>query len=404
MVGSVLGYFVLKSIINDEFNQKLFAEKSQLIYEMHTFQDLKDNYYLNIGDKIEIEEFDNDPNIQPEITDTTMFDKFEKKELPFRILTFSDQFQGKFYKVRITKSLLPNEDLIKGITEIMFLIVVLLGLSLIIINRLFSQKIWNSFYQILDQLQSFKLSTPKPLSTINTKVDEFRELENAFNKMIKKSIKDYQNLKDYTENTSHEIQTPLAIIRNKSEMLLQEPLSQNQLTEIGKIYEAAGRLSRLKEGLSTLTKIDNNQFVDAEDINVQKFIKKKLSNVEELIEIKKIEVTTKFLADPVIKLNYDLAYMMITNLLSNAIKHNIEKGKIRITISAQELKIENTGTEPDVPTSELFDRFKRSGKNIDSIGLGLSLIKRITDYYHMKISYSYADQWHKIVIQFKNKS
>ena len=400
LVGSVAGYFVLKSIINNEFNQKLYAEKDQLIYELHTYEDLKTNYYLNIGDKIQLEEVYYDPGLKSLLSDTIMYDEYEKKELPFRILTFSDEFQGKFYIVRISKSLLSNNDIMKGITEIMVLVVILLSVSLIVINRFVSKKIWGPFHQILSNLKDFKISKPEPLSTIDTTVDEFRELKNALNNMIGKSIKDYQNLKEYTENTSHEIQTPLAIIRNKSEMLLQEPLNKNQLTEIGKIYEAAGRLSRLKEGLSTLTKIDNNQYVDSEPINIQKFVLKKLAHVEELIQIKRIEVTTDFSADPVIEMNNDLAYMMITNLLSNAIKHNVEGGELNIHLTLTELRIENTGEPPTVPTNELFDRFKRSGKNIESIGLGLSLIKRIADYYHMQINYNYDQGWHSLRLQF----
>ncbi|MCP4459246.1 MAG: HAMP domain-containing histidine kinase [Cytophagales bacterium] len=400
VVGSIVGYFVLKSIVNKEFNEKLFAEKDQLIYELHTFEELKANYYLNIGDKIQLDEVDRDPDITPILSDTVMYDKFEKKKLPFRTLTFSDKFQGKFYLVRITKSLMSNNDLMKGITEIMVIVVLLLSLSLIVVNRFLSKKIWSPFHQILSDLNEFKISKPVPLSTIDTTVDEFRELQNALNSMIDKSIRDYQNLKEYTENTSHEIQTPLAIIRNKSEMLLQEPLSKKQLTEIGKIYEASGRLSRLKEGLSILTKIDNEQFVDAEFIHLKKFIKKKLSNVEELVGIKNLTVTTKFLANPILELNNDLAYILITNLLSNAIKHNVENGEIKITVKSSELLFENTGLDLKIPTEELFDRFKRSGKNIESIGLGLSLVKRITDYYHMQISYSYSNQWHVIKIQY----
>lgn len=400
LVGSIAGYFVLKSIVNNEFNQKLFAERQQLIYELHTYEDLKTSYYLNIGDKIQLEEVNYDPELRSMLSDTIMYDEYEKKDLPFRILTFSDEFQGKFYVVRISKSLLSNNDIMKGVTEIMVLVVILLSVSLIVINRFVSKKIWNPFHQILSNLKEFNISRPEPLATIDSSVDEFRELKDALNSMINKSIKDYQNLKEYTENTSHEIQTPLAIIRNKSEMLLQEPLTKNQLTEIGKIYEATGRLSRLKEGLSMLTKIGNNQYVDAESINIKEFISKKLTNVEELIELKKIEVTTHFLANPVLTLNYDLAYMMITNLMSNAIKHNVERGKIKITLEAHELRIENTGNDPGVPTSKLFDRFKRSGKNVESVGLGLSLIKRIADYYHFKINYVYKDGWHTVRLTF----
>jgi signal transduction histidine kinase len=93
-----------------------------------------------------------------------------------------------------------------------------------------------------------------------------------------------------------------------------------------------------------------------------------------------------------------LADILWTNLFQNAIRHNIENGKIRIELTNKKLVIANTGEDPEVDTDQLFERFRKAEQSSESIGLGLSIIKRIVDQSHLTIMYTYADNWHRIVI------
>ncbi|WP_421871186.1 sensor histidine kinase [Marinoscillum sp.] len=396
VIGSLGAYYVLKSIINHEFNQKLYAERAQIVYELRNFENLQRTYYLNIGDVIELEEVPEDPQLEPFLKDTIMYDQYEEKELPFRQLTFSDQINNQFYIITISKSLLSNLDLIQGVSEIMIGMALILMLSLGFLNRLIFQKLWSPFHHMIQQLQDFKISEPVPLKMEDSNVDEFNQLGYVLDEMITKNIKDYKNLKEYTENTSHEIQTPLAIIKNKAEMLLQEPLNEQQLTEVSKIYEAATRLARLKDGLSLLTKIENNQYIKTDRIDLKPYLENKLASFEELIELKSLQVDTEYRATPVISMNADLAYILITNLISNAIKHNVHGGWIKVDLDEHQLVIKNTGNELLVPTEELFERFKRNSDSRESTGLGLSLIQRICDQSKIKISYVHEGRTHEL--------
>lgn len=396
--GSIGAYTFLKSIINHEFNEKLFAEQTQLVYELRNFENLQRTYYLNIGDLIELKEVDQDPQLKPRLKDTTMYDQFEKKELPFRTLTFSDKINEHYYIITISKSLLPNQDLMQGVSEIMIAIALILMFSLGLLNRLIFQKLWSPFHHIVVQLRKFKISHPVPLALEQSDVDEFKELGHVLDEMITKSINDYKNLKEYTENTSHEIQTPLAIIKNKAEMLLQEPLEEYQLNEISKIYEAATRLARLKDGLSLLTKIENNQYVEAQEIDLHEFLSSRLDSFEELMEIKNLKLETDLNAHPIININGDLAHILINNLISNAIKHNIDNGWIKIELGQNQLAISNTGNTLIVEPKVLFERFKRNSDSRESTGLGLSLIKRICDHNNMRIQYLHSNSIHKLTL------
>jgi signal transduction histidine kinase len=151
--------------------------------------------------------------------------------------------------------------------------------------------------------------------------------------------------------------------------------------------------------LSIISKIENQQFAGNEKIELATFIEERLSQFEELIEMKSIVVRTQLDADIAIYMNPDLAYMMITNLLSNAVKHNLDGGELQIILSAHSLTVKNTGTAPTVPTEKLFERFSKSSTKKDSTGLGLALVKLICDIYHFPIRYDFAEPYHEINVK-----
>ncbi|WP_106794858.1 cell wall metabolism sensor histidine kinase WalK [Aquimarina sp. Aq78] len=401
LIGGLSSYFVIRHTVNSEFNDKLFAAKEELVDELYRHDELLSSYSLNIGDNIVIQKVDRDPKIQTFIKDTVLFNEYQNEEMNYRQITFSDKVKDTFYVFSITKSLLSSEDLIRGVTQVITLITALFFITMLVLSNIVSQRIWVPFYNTLSQIKDFNVKKPKPLSFSETNILEFRELNSTLELMTNQVTKDYKNLKEYTENTSHEIQTPLAIIKNKMELLMQDKnLSEQQISILGQVYESTGRLSKLKDNLSLLSKIDNNQFIDTTKLIVAEYLKKKIGKVKELLDIKSIEVTYDFKGNPVIEINETMAYVLFNNLISNAIKHNIESGKLVMTLTNEYFEIKNTGKPLEIPEEELFGRFKKSGNRPDSSGLGLSLVYRIVDYYDFSISYKNTDIWHKITLKF----
>lgn len=400
LIGSVVAYEILIRIINKQFDDKLLAEKEQFIYELHNYDNLNEILYLNIGDRIVVAPRDEDPKIIAVLQDTVMFDDYAGKNLNFRSIKFSDQVHGQFYIITITKSLLPTEGLIEGIGEIMIILIVSMVLVLLFVNRFISRLVWEPFYKTVESLKAFRLDKKEDVAFGETNINEFVELNEALNQLINKNKTDYLSLKEFTENASHEFQTPLAIIKNKSELLLQNNLSEIDMIEVVKINEAASRLSKIKNGLSMLTKMDNDQFSDVESIKLAEFIDKKTKHFEELIDLKQIGLTKKFKAHPIVQWNNTLAYMLVTNLINNAIKHNIKGGTLNIILDSKKLTIENTGKPLTDAPIQYFDRFKKGSTSADSSGLGLALIKKICDIYNMEIHYTNVGMLHVFTIDF----
>ena len=408
LISSLAAFFILRSTINNEFNRKLFAEKEQIIDEFKVNASLREGQLLNVGDKIKIMPIDEGTVIEDQLVDTAYYEPYEDETLPFRELTFTEKINGINYKITISKPLVPNMDLISGIGQIMIGMGCLIILVVLLINKVILRKLWAPFEYLLDHLKTFDITSPRRIQqedyTFDSKVDEFRQLNQVLNDMIKQSIKDYNSLKEFTENTSHEIQTPLAIIRNKAESLLQENLSKEQLEDIGKIYEAAGRLSRLKTGLSLISRIDNNQYIKKESINLKAVIENNLEDFEELIAIKNLRLKITYYGEPELELNSELTSILITNLINNAIKHNIKDGLINIVLKDVELLIENTGTPPVIPTEQMFDRFQKTGDTPESTGLGLSLVKKIVEHFNLRVKYIYEKDLHKLYLTFDHLS
>jgi len=403
ILGGFATFIILRSSINSQFNKKLIAEKEQLIFELHSYEDLKEAYYLNIGDKITLESISMSEAVPLTWMDTLLYDEYQKSEMAFRQIIFSEIVDGNNYLITISKSLLSTDELITNIEEIMLVMMFTIVVSLILITNRISKKVWQSFYNSLQFLRHYDIKKPRKPQFSKTKIEEFKQFNEVISLMIEKSINDYEALKEFSDNASHEIQTPLAIIKAKSELLMQdESLTEEVMNGISIIYTAANRLSNLNHDLTNLTKIDNNEFPEVKSIPLKEFLNEKLAQFEDLIRLKGIKVIEEFNAEPELVMNESLCHMMISNLLNNSIRHNVENGNIKIHLSTNKMEIENTGNPIHQEPSLLFQRFKKNSELKDSSGLGLSLVKKICDVYEFDISYTVHTNVHTISIVFNN--
>jgi signal transduction histidine kinase len=101
-----------------------------------------------------------------------------------------------------------------------------------------------------------------------SEIEEFSELNSSINHMTSKMSSDYKK-SEFTENASHEFQTPLAIIKGKIDLLLQEnTLKEEAMTLLISIEEATSRLSRINKSLLLLSKIENQQYEKTDTVAV----------------------------------------------------------------------------------------------------------------------------------------
>jgi len=326
---------------------------------------------------------------------------FEKKRgEEFRQLSATRTINNVTYQIQLRASELEADDFYETITAIVLLSIVVFIVLLFWVNRKVSENIWSDFYKNLEKIKSFSIREIEGLSFKNTGVTEFEELNRELEKMSAKIVQDYKILKQFSEDASHELQTPLAIIRAKVEALLNEnELNSKQAEKVKTIYENTNRLSRLNKDLLLLTKLENKQFTDEKAININLLLKEKLDDWQEIIALNKIDVVLTAESELVINANYNLMDIVISNLLSNAINHNVQpNGEIKIFINEKSLMFANFGQQEPLAKEAIFNRFYKSSSNKKSIGLGLSVVKKICENYNLSIDYSYSDRMHTFIV------
>jgi signal transduction histidine kinase len=236
-------------------------------------------------------------------------------------------------------------------------------------------------------------------------VKEFADLNRVLRAMTERIKNDYLNLKEYTENASHEIQTPLAIINSKLELLLQSgEMNEKQYKALADAYEASIRLSKYNSTLILLAKIENKQFPESKMVSPELILNTLLENLDDLIRSKKLVVVKQITPDMTVQMNPYLAEMLIVNLVKNAVRHNVKGGKLLLEVGETFLQISNTGPDLPLDNNLLFKRFYKSSSSPESLGLGLAIVQKICSLYGFEVSYSFWDQMHCLKICFKNEA
>jgi signal transduction histidine kinase len=306
------------------------------------------------------------------------------------------------YYISTYGALVESDDITEAVTKILLWILGMQVIGALGVGFIVSSRLFRPFRKTLERIKNFTLQDKEPIPFEETKVKEFDALNRFVEDMTKKAVADYINLKEFAENASHELQTPLSIVQGKLELLTETDLSPEQYQYVEDSQRSIKKLSRLSESLALLTKIENHEFVKTEEVNFTKLIKESTDSFEEFIKLNGLNVETRLTDDVTINMHPVLSDILWTNLFQNAIKHNIDGGQIEIELTDHQLSISNTGKAPDVEPKELFGRFKKADSSTNSIGLGLSIIKRIVDQNNYRISYNFDDGWHTIKITFNN--
>ena len=345
-----------------------------------------------------IPEVQNDEEIY---ADVTLPDPEDGDMEEFREIRTQVELNGQPYEVILRKSEVEYENVLSSIIIALLVFIIVLIAMIAVVNRQFLQRIWDPFYHTLNQLAGYSLQDKGRLNLRETNIDEFEELNESVEKLLARIEDDYRRLKQFTENASHEIQTPLSVIQNQIEMLFQnEGLPQLQQQRLGEINKMAGRLSRLNSALLLLTKIENQQYGRSEQVNITQLLDDLIGKYRELAQTQDITVDESLETKVVLSINPDLAEMLFRNLLSNAIKHNHPGGMVKITLAAESFIITNTGSVMEGNASELFERFRKGKTDSDSLGLGLSIVQTIGEANDFKIDYTHEGERHKVSVLF----
>ena len=390
-------YVVIHFILTEKLDKDLVVEENEIRQYVGTYHKLplpasyldQQIAYKNLSGHVPEREF----------LYTSYYNPKEQESEPGRSLITVVYLNGKAVEVTITKSRVESEDLVRIILLITVGITLVLLSSLLLINRFVLNRLWRPFYSILNGMKSFEVTRMDTIAQEPTKIDEFNELNKSVNAMAERVRQDYKELKSFTDNASHEMMTPLAVINSKLDSLLQtESFTAQQGALLADVYHATGRLSRLHQSLLLLAKIENNLIPDYQDIDLKEMVEAKSRQFQELFEKDGLSLTADL--KPVeIKMSRYLADILLNNLFSNAVRHNVIGGHIHVKLDAQAFTISNSGKQANIQ-SKIFDRFSKSVDS-EGMGLGLAITKQICTLYGFRIEYEEIAGEHAFTVCFK---
>ena len=399
LFGMVVFYYVLRGQVDSNINLELDKRKNSINQELDSAHSA-DSQSVNQSEKILISKL---YKTLPIVTysDTFLFNKDENRYSLYRQLGFVKTINNQAYLIQIFKPLEETDRLIVRIVIIINLLVILIILALLVANRYSSRQDWKVFYDTIDRINTYNVDSLEDFSLKHSDIKEFTDLNRVLITMTERIKNDYLNLKEYIENASHEIQTPLAIINSKMELLLQwGDMHEKQYKIVADAYEASNRLSRLNKTLILLAKIENRQFPESKPVDPAVMIDFQFESLEDLIISKNISVIKRLDNDVTIHMNPYLAEILLVNLIKNAVRHNISGGELIIELTKDKLTIANSGAPLQMDPELLFKRFHKASSSPESLGLGLAIVQKICTLYGFKIGYSYENRMHTIRVEF----
>lgn len=329
--------------------------------------------------------------------DATVYIELEDEDEPVRVMCTAFRMpDGQYYELKLMISILERDDMVEamlwylGALFLLFLICTSIGIQLVL------KGVFRPLHRLLDWLHCIQPGKEVPPLDNPTKIREFRQLSDAALDMGNRSYKAYEEQKQFIENASHELQTPLAIVRGKVELLAEsEGMTEQQMEQLDEIYATLGRAVRLNKSLLLLSRIENGQYTEMEDVSVDEILDELLPDLMDIYEHKQVRLIRKREEQPfIIRCNHSLAQILVSNLVKNSLLHNREGGELQVLTTPTSLVIKNTGDVP-LDGEKLFRRFYHGmdGKK-DSTGLGLAIARSIALSSSLKLTYEWQDGMH----------
>ena len=388
-------YFYTNDLLQREIEEELYSTEGRIT---DAISDHKTLFSLSPITEVTIVD-----SLKPEsLKDTILFDPSQNEMELFRELSTYKRINNINYHIVIRTLVVETDEIVMAIVLSNIAIFLLAFLFLLYFNKAQNLRLWKPFFDNINQMKQFSVTSTEPLVLVDSDILEFSELQTQIQDLTNKVRVDYENLKQFTENISHEIQTPLAIIQAKIDNIINEhAINDKQFEQVSSIQKDIQRLKQLNKKITILTKIDNRQFANVEEVSISQLVNHKVEDYKELEIMNIVHLSNENL---VVQIDQFLAEILVTNLISNAIKHSLLNENIVIFTNSNSLLVSNPGEIAIQNPDKLHLRFYREQNNFKSTGLGLSIVQKICDLYGYTLSYKFENKQHIFSIVFGSQS
>lgn len=408
-VGSLVLIFVENAIWQDDVDEILYdlKEKTILTLELNGPEMLgKTGQYHSLFDHdIYVQKLDYHVADSDSLFTTEFFSQIEGHNETVREIVSYANIGGITYRLQFKKEVLDQDKLTTGIVIAQLLIHACFIIVLVYIMRAMSKRQWAPFFNMNKQMRQLKLDNPQPIDTDCKGITEFEELRKSVNILIEDNHKLIEQQKEYTENTMHEMQTPLAVMNNKISELLNTPLNEEQSKALFSMFRHVKYMSTINKNMLLLSRIEHHQYIADEAVDFKQIVDEYISLMQENVEVsdKHLEYTLENCT--LLNCNELLATSICNNLLGNAIKYSASESTIEVKLDRNHFIVRNEGLDKPLNTGLIYQRFVRGDSKKEGTGLGLSIVYEACKQMGYKLRYNYiGESKHEFTIRFRSNS
>ena len=337
-------------------------------------------------------------------TDEEIYIPEQDDEEPARVLRtiFRDR-DGRWFELTVMTPTFEKDELREAIFWWIVWLYLFLLLTILAVNVLVLHRTLRPLRALLRWLDEYTVGGKNPPLACDTNITEFCRLNEAASRYAARAEQLFDRQKQFIGNASHEMQTPLAVCRNRLEMLVDEgaTLTEAQLGEIAKVQRTLDYLVRLNRSLLLLSKIDNGQFPETGEVDFNALAGRMAEDLSEIYASRGMHLAMHEEGRLTVNMNPTLAASLVSNLLKNAFVHGDAGGEIVVTLSPHGLRVENSGAAGPLDAAHLFERFYQGAKKEGSTGLGLSIAEAICCLSGLRIEYAYGAGMHRFTVSLR---
>jgi len=318
----------------------------------------------------------------------------DDETIDYRVLNYSFKVDGEAYLLQIGKSLLSISHTRNNIKKVILIFLLSIILITLITDLFYTRRILRPLEFIIDKLKA--TSTPSLFDKIpvNTTTSDFIQLDLTIRELMDKIDELFQKEKEITINISHELLTPVSVLRSRLEnILLQKNLDEETALKIEESLKTLHRLKTLVNSLLLIARIESRQYLKEDTFNLAVLLGEVLIEINPIAVDAGIIIQSDYELDMLIRnANKSLIFSMIYNVINNAVRNTPPIGQIIISsrrVACRfEISVSDTGKGMTQEVMDLlFLRFKKKlDTREDSTGIGLAITKSIADFHGIVIS------------------
>lgn len=386
-------YFIVRSSVFKEMDQHLLNHKQDVISSFKSGdispKSVKELGALGTYEWIELHPFKGNAEAVADSFKTVQNTRFEDQNpSTYRQLKSVISINGSLYTLIIYEEVTGWHKIASSIIVVISVLLLVWFIMLYIGNHIVISSVLKPFFRTISKLKGIQSESDFHVTFPAVDIDEINELNGALNSMLKELESSFEEQKQFIQNASHELLTPLAIIRQKTDDLINSPyLGEREFIQLAQIQQTINRLSKLSNALLLISRVESKQYPLKDYFDLYELVADIHTELDDFIGLKNLSVQNTIAKGINIKGNKELVHSLFYNIIQNAIYYSPEGSEIAFSASKKashlDVAIADEGSGiPEEDRERIFARFEKSGsKKSNSPGLGLSIVKSISSLH-----------------------